>query len=1043
VRKLTLSLAVMAALLPLRGYSLGLGDLELHSALNQELNAEIEVTSAAAEDAEQILIKLADREAFNRAGLDRPFLLQQLKFKMIDKNGVPFVKVYTKAPVREPFLSFLLEIDWPQGHLLREYTLLLDPPVYNNSTAGANNNSSFNEPADTQAQAQSGNYQQQNAQSVQGSASNVQTGVISSDGGRSETYQYQALPAATSSADQYRVQQNDTLWGIANRMRPDSSISVEQMMLALVRKNPEAFIRENMNGVKRGYILRMPDRDALTQVDRQQAVEQAREHSALWREYSHAAASSSPASSMEADAMGDAMDAGSAGEQARDADGHLSIMGAGEGGEHTGSNQDIDAQVNQLKQDLAIANEQLESERLEKEDLRSRLAELEQRVKSVIEGGGVVEMDDAELAKLQEDLQSTQQAVQADDLAASMPDEPAANDDMSDAPVSDDMAMDDTSADESATDTLADESAIEDAGMEDAGMGDASAENTPAEDAIFADEAETSEAGENLPADEMADTQLAEPQSDPVTAVTPPAFAQQKPKGFIEGLLDDKKLLGMIAGGLAFILMLIALLLKRIRGSKAEEDEWTAGMMDPADDSAENDFSGIGGSELDADPNDATLQSETLGMDQTAEMAAEATDDSSMDITRVKVPETEDEDTVFNLDNAKAESEDDERDDVIAEADVYLAYGIYQQAEELLNTAIDQNPDRDDYRLKLLETHYAAKNAAAFEELAVDVKSRKGDDKSYWDRVVAMGMELSPTNELFSGSDVLSDFDADALLPSKPQTTDLELDAGDDAADFDLGLDSELDDSGFDDAELDDLGLDVEDTQVDTQSADTQTTGTQPADTGELDLAGDLEDIASELDSTEAEADDSSSELEFDLGEMDDVEEATESSAAAADATEMDIDDDFSLDFDAADLGFEENEDDAQEEVSLDLDDDSEDESVEIDLSDDLGDDLGDGLSDDLGDAGEMDLGGIDDLDLNDSGAEEIDVSADISDDDDEFDISELSEDVDEVSTKLDLARAYIDMGDNDGARSILEEVKAEGNDEQQQQAEELMQKAS
>ncbi|HED33576.1 MAG TPA: hypothetical protein ENJ08_05055, partial [Gammaproteobacteria bacterium] len=135
MRKLTLSLAVMAALLPVRGYSLGLGELELSSALNQDLNAEIEVLSAAPEDAEQILIKLADRDAFSRAGLDRPYLLQQLKFKMIEKNGKPYVKVYTKTPVREPFLSFLLEIDWPQGHLLREYTLLLAPPVYNTGSA--------------------------------------------------------------------------------------------------------------------------------------------------------------------------------------------------------------------------------------------------------------------------------------------------------------------------------------------------------------------------------------------------------------------------------------------------------------------------------------------------------------------------------------------------------------------------------------------------------------------------------------------------------------------------------------------------------------------------------------------------------------------------------------------------------------------------------------------------------------------------------------------------------------------------------------------
>ncbi len=1008
MRKLTLSLAVMAALLPLRGYSLGLGDLELHSALNQELNAEIEVLSATSEDAEKILIKLADRDAFNRAGLDRPFLLQQLKFRMIDKNGVPHVKVYTQVPVSEPFLSFLLEIDWPQGHLLREYTLLLDPPVYNSNTSGgvaSGNSSPFNEPADAQAQTQPVFSQQQNAQSVQGSAQaapNVQTGVISSGSGRSVNYQYQSLPAASPSVDQYRVQQNDTLWGIANRMRPDSSVSVEQMMLALVRKNPEAFIRENTNGVKRGYILRMPERDEMTRLDRQQAVAQAREHAALWREYSQSATSSSPASAMQMDDMsGDV-----ATDQQRDADGHLSIVGTGDGGEQTGSNQDPNSQLSKLKQELAMANEQLESERLEKEDLQARLAELEQRVKSVIEGGSGVELNDSELASLQEDLKSTQQA------AAETVDEPSdsiATDEMADTSA----ANDDMSA-EMADEALSDEDMANEEMPEDAMLSESAADaaDLAAEDSVFVDETTTDDMAEDLATDISASD------ATPLKAVETPAFAQQQPKSFPESLMDDPKLLGMIGGGIAFILLLIALLLKRIRGNKLEEDEWTAGLEDPSLDSGADsatDFSAISGAEL----NDATQESSAVDMNQTAEMSVAVEDD---DITRIKVPDAAEgeEDTVFNLSAAESEvaglEPDDEKDDVLAEADVYLAYGIYQQAEELLNTAIDQNPDRDDYRMKLLETHYAAKNASAFEELAIDVQSRKGDDKTYWDRVVAMGMELSPTHSLFSaGGAVIGDFDAEALLPDKPQKTDLELDAGDD---FDLGLDSDADE-----LELDNTELDLDDEGMDLSGLDDTQIKDEPENldaVAEMDLAGDLESISSDLDSGDdtSDAESTSSDLEFDLGEIDGLDDAGE------DTTEMDIDDDFSLDFDAADLGFEETEAEA-EDVSLDADSEADDESVEIDLSEDIGG------SDEL-DAGDLDLGDMDALD--DTGTD---------DSEGEFDISELSEDVDEVGTKLDLAKAYIDMGDKDGAISILEEVKAEGNNEQQQQAEELIQQAS
>ena len=1029
----------MAALLPVRGYPLGLGDLELNSALNQELNAEIKVLSAASEDAEQIIVKLADRDAFSRAGLDRPHLLQQLKFKIVDKDGVPYVKVFTKTPIREPFLSFLLEIDWPQGHLLREYTLLLDPPVYNtsglssNSPASTDVNSPFNEPVDGQAQNQPVFSEQQSAATVQSggqAASSVQTGVITSDTGRSVNYEYQSLPSATPSSDQYRVQKNDTLWSMANRMRPDSSVSVEQMMLALVRKNPEAFIQENINGVKRGYILRIPDRNEATQLDRQQAVAQAREHAALWREYSQGAASASPASSMEADEFtGD-----TAADQPRDSDGHLSIVGASESGsEQSGSNQDPDAQLSRLKQDLDLAREQLESEKLEKEDLRDRLAELEQRVQRVIE------MDDGELAKLQQDLQSSQQAAEATD----------------DVPVQE-TPVEDVSTEEVPAEEMSETApeAISDDTVIDEGVTDESAE-APAEDALFVDEAT-----DEVVTDEVVETESQTQVIEPVDVIETPSFAQQKPKNFLDSLMDDPKLLGMVGGGLAFVFLLIALLLKRIRGNKAEEeDEWASAMDSPSDLSDLDD-------ELDAGLDDATIKTEAVDMGSTAEMLAQPVDDLGLGDTQIEAPDAggdDLEDTVFNLEGEETAPDEAESDDVIAEADVYLAYGIYQQAEELLNNAIDENPERDDYRMKLLETHYASKNSSEFEQLAEDVKARKGDDKSYWDRVVAMGMELCPASPLFSGSDVaMSDFDAEALLPDKPQTTDLELDAGDEASsDFDLGLD---------DSELEGLDDDSDKTQVLSAPPDL---GAMESAEDELDLAGDLEEIASEADETSMD-DDTSSELEFDLGELDDMDEPLDvdsSTEESAESSEMDIDDDFSLDFDAADLGFEESESDDADEISLDADLDLGDdldlsddlnETAEVAMDDDIGEieidgeelDLGDmDLNDsdlgdsDLGDAGldSIDLGGSDDVDLGDMSLDDNADSTDMdfSGDDGEFDISELSEDVDEVSTKLDLAKAYIDMGDNDGARSILEEVKVEGNDEQQQQAEELLQQAS
>lgn len=1024
MRKLTLSLAVMAALLPARGYTLGLGELELHSALNQELSAEIEVLSATSDDANQMIVQLANREAFNRAGIDRPYLLQQLKFKIIEKEGKPFVKVFTKSAIREPFLSFLLEIDWPQGHLLREYTLLLDPPVYNTSTGAASASSEeahpFIDPADVRAQTQPVASQQQSVQSV---ASNqtypaAQSGTISSDSGRSMAYAPPSGVAAPTPkvashvANEYRVKQTDTLWSMANRMRPDNSVSVEQMMLALVRKNPEAFINENINGVKRGYILRIPDRNEAAQLDRQQAISQAREHAALWREYSQSAVSQAPASSMEGQAPSaeSMVDDGAAG--------HLSIVGASkaDGSEHAGANQDPDSEVDRLKQELAMAREQLESERVEKEGLRTQLSDLEQKVKSVIQ------MDDGELAKLQQDLQQAQaeQPVAEEAVAEEMPTDT-------------DVVIEETAAEELTGEEANEvvEPAVEEA--------DAVAEENIADtNAVFVDELEV-----------VADNETAETLDtmEPAQVVEPPAFAQPKPKGFFDNLMSDPKLLGIVGGGLAFVLLLLALLMKRLRSGKAESQDEIA-----AEDAVE---------EL-SDVGDATVQTEALA-------TSEVADDLGMDDTQIDVPAMDEsslEDTVFSLNDVDEEPvAGDQQDDVLAEADVYIAYGIYQQAEDLLKNAIDQDPERDDYRMKLLETYFASKDAAAFEQIATQAQSRKGNDESYWGRVATMGAELCPGSELFIGTgDAIGDFDADALIPEKPETTDVELEANKDelATDLEADLGLDLGETTEVEALADDLS-DVSDLDADTSF--------ESSDAAELDLAGDLADIANETEEPEGDlsSGDEAASLEFDLGELTDEvsdNEAVEDVVSAEDEMDdLDIDEDFSLDFAASDLGFEEPEEasldagagelddldlSADLDLGADLDEPSlgddageslvDDESMEMDFTDDLGDSLSDEPAEIELDDSELDLGA--DLDLNDT--DELETAADsvnVSDDED-FDISELSEDLDEVGTKLDLAKAYIDMGDHEGARSILEEVKAEGSEEQQQEAESLLQQA-
>ena len=108
--------------------SLGLGDIEVDSALNQPLRADIYLISARPEELEEMRVELAPADVFDRVGVPRPYFLTQLKFEPVSTSDGRTVT--SKDPVREPFLTFLVEVSWPKGRLLREYTVLLDPPEF-------------------------------------------------------------------------------------------------------------------------------------------------------------------------------------------------------------------------------------------------------------------------------------------------------------------------------------------------------------------------------------------------------------------------------------------------------------------------------------------------------------------------------------------------------------------------------------------------------------------------------------------------------------------------------------------------------------------------------------------------------------------------------------------------------------------------------------------------------------------------------------------------------------------------------------------------
>ena len=142
MRKLATAAAVSLALASGGAFGLGLGDIEMRSALNQPMDAEIRLTSVQSGELDGMIVQLASPAAFARAGIERSTALTNLRFRVDQSSGSPVIRITSSQPVVEPFLNFLLEIDWPQGRMVREYTVLLDPPVFMTPSATERNTSS-------------------------------------------------------------------------------------------------------------------------------------------------------------------------------------------------------------------------------------------------------------------------------------------------------------------------------------------------------------------------------------------------------------------------------------------------------------------------------------------------------------------------------------------------------------------------------------------------------------------------------------------------------------------------------------------------------------------------------------------------------------------------------------------------------------------------------------------------------------------------------------------------------------------------------------
>lgn len=233
IRKSVLLLLLM--LLPVTATALGLGGISVNSKLNQPLDADIELIGANADQLVDIKARLASAALFEKAGLERPYLLSKLRFHpSASADGRVFIRVSSTQTVVEPVVIFLLEVSVSGGHFMREYAVLLDPPMFQ-----------------------------------------AEVGAVTA----SAPDQYSPMTGEAYGP----VAGGETLWKIAERYRSDRSVTIEQMMLALQRRNPEAFIGGNINRLKRGVTLTIPDRQTALEMGATEASQQFQQQTTQWR----------------------------------------------------------------------------------------------------------------------------------------------------------------------------------------------------------------------------------------------------------------------------------------------------------------------------------------------------------------------------------------------------------------------------------------------------------------------------------------------------------------------------------------------------------------------------------------------------------------------------------------------------------------------------------------------------------------------------------------------------------------------------------------
>jgi pilus assembly protein FimV len=911
------SLAVASALglLTPAAHAFGLGKLELHSALNDPFKAEIAVTALQGEEIDNLQVKLASNQEFEKAGLERNFVLMGLEFDVIQEQGVTYISVSSERPIKEPLLDFLVIATTGEGRLIREYTVLLDPPKY-----------VLTKPA-KQPTPQTKTKTGEKAKTTT-PAKKVQT----------TSYNYGQTTQATYNSNTYGpIAKRDTLWDIALKTRPEKSLSVNQMMMALLDANPNAFHRNNINGLNAGVTLDIPSLDAIKQLSKAAATTAVVEQNTQWKNKNKIQAASISTEIISVETTGTEVQAIDEQETVKVDD---SVSADIENEEVTSRlklvvpsddeslNDDMlspqgDEELSQLSEQLTFAQETIEAQAQENIDFKARMQAMEEQLETMRR---ILELKDPDLARLQSMLQEEQASESVDGNAQAIVEEALAvleqnPEELEPAvAVEDELEIDKNTAEENIEEYLNSLNSDQDV-----------------------DESVIESAAPEINTDEVEDESVL-PTVDDVVKTTSELLNVDEAEiqdliSQVKTYVAENKMPTMLASLL--ILLTIWLLIRRRNRPNVSWDEAI----------------------------------EKYDVDDSSSSVDIAVADTSADNEQIELDET-------SVDEQEEVVNEKTVDDLIKQADMFVGYADYTQAKSSLEQANLLEPDNRRVTSKMCFVLYKQNNVNEFINL---VKQSDFDTTSTeWADIAEWGRELAPENELFLAEELVDlneeiDLSPEAALPldePEPEAEHLEF--------------------NLDDFETKDLDASSEEQIIE-----------EPENEEQIDFETTNDD---ELMTFDLASDNESDEEE----EQQQQEEETE--------TSPEFDAPLNLDIETEESGDDANLDVADLSLDIDEEDDTSFEFESLDLDEPAIDDIDE----------QNELSALAENELEEAD-KELSNSAIV-----EFDLDDIDE-IDEAETKLDLASAYIDMGDPDGAKSILEEVLKEGNDEQQSRAKKLL----